>query len=242
MPHLSPGLDFLIEQVRRTLFSFGATLSISSLLCALTVAVGFFVWQRVKRGRRIRLRTILHALFPSRILRSRSNQVDIGYLLFSVFVFGLTFGWAILSYQFVSNAIIAGLVALFGPTTSAALPVLVSRAAITVMLFLAYELGYWLDHWLKHRVPFLWEFHKVHHSAEVLTPLTNFRIHPIDMLVFANILALSTAIANGFGHYLFGDTTYQYALGDTNIILVLFIHAYVHLRRIRQAQCCRGTD
>ena len=42
-------------------------------------------------------------------------------------------------------------------------------------------------------------------------------------LIFANILAISTAIANGFSNYVFGDTSYQYALSDTNIILVLFI-------------------
>ena len=98
------------------------------------------------------------------------------------------------------------------------------------MLFLAYELGYWFNHWLSHRVPLLWEFHKVHHSAEVLTPLTNFRVHPVYTWVFANILALSAAIANGFANYMFGETTYQYAFADSNIILVLFIHAYVHLQ------------
>ena len=98
------------------------------------------------------------------------------------------------------------------------------------MLFLAYELGYWFNHWLSHKVPLLWEFHKVHHTAEVLTPLTNFRVHPVYAFVFANILAFSTAVASGLGHYLFGDTAYQYALADTNIILVLFIHAYVHLQ------------
>jgi sterol desaturase/sphingolipid hydroxylase (fatty acid hydroxylase superfamily) len=29
---------------------------------------------------------------------------------------------------------------------------------------------------------------------------------------------------------MFGETTYQYALADSNIILVLFIHVYVHLQ------------
>ncbi len=230
MQHLSPSFDFLFDHIRRLLFGFGAQLSLTSLLCALIIAAGFFAWQRHKRGRRVRLRTLLRALFPRRMLRHPSNQADIGYLLFSVFVFGLVFGWAILSYQFVGNAIIAGLVALFGPATPSTLPVFVARAAITVMLFLAYELGYWFNHWLSHKVPILWEFHKVHHTAEVLTPLTNFRVHPIYMLMFANILALSAAVANGIGHYLFGDTAYQYALNDTNIILVLFIHAYVHLQ------------
>jgi sterol desaturase/sphingolipid hydroxylase (fatty acid hydroxylase superfamily) len=64
----------------------------------------------------------------------------------------------------------------------------------------------------------------------VLTPLTNFRVHPVYTWIFANILAFSAAIANGLGHYMFGNTAHQYALADTNIILVLFIHAYVHLQ------------
>ena len=109
------------------------------------------------------------------------------------------------------------------------------------MLFLAYELGYWFNHWLSHKVPVLWEFHKVHHTAEVLTPLTNFRVHPVYAWVFANILAFSAAVANGFGNYMFGDTAYQYAINDTNIILVLFIHAYVHLQHSHMWISFRGV-
>jgi sterol desaturase/sphingolipid hydroxylase (fatty acid hydroxylase superfamily) len=41
-------------------------------------------------------------------------------------------------------------------------------------------------------------------------------------------------------HYLFGDTAYQYALNDTNIILVLFIHAYVHLQHTHMWISFRG--
>ena len=104
------------------------------------------------------------------------------------------------------------------------------RAADHVMLFLAYELGYWLNHYLSHRIPFLWEFHKVHHSATVLTPLTNFRVHPVYMCIFLNILALFIGTANGFGDYIFGQTTHQYVLSENNIILVFFIYLYVHLQ------------
>ncbi len=158
-----------------------------------------------------------------------------------MFVFSLAFGWAVLSYQFVSNGIIARLVALFGPVTPSALPPYVTRAIITAMLFLAYELGYWFNHWLSHKVPLLWEFHKVHHSAEVLTPLTDFRVHPVYTWIFANILAFSAAVANGLGNYLFGDVAYQYAFADTNIILVLFIHAYVHLQHSHMWISFRGV-
>lgn len=228
--NFSAGLDFFLGQSQRLLFSLGSSLSLTSLGAALIVATVFFVTKRLKRGRRVRPRTILRALFPRRIVHSRSNEADIGYLFFNVFVFGIVFGWSVLSYQSLSNGIIAVLGAMFGMPAPSALPVWASRAVITVMLFLAYELGYWFNHWLSHKVPLLWEFHKVHHTAEVLTPLTNFRVHPVYGFVFANIIAFSTAVASGLGHYMFGDATYQYALADTNIILVLFIHAYVHLQ------------
>ena len=226
----SSGIAFFFGQVNRLLFSLGSHFSLTSLLAALAVAALFLGYQRRKRGRRVRLRTIARALFPRRIMSHRSNQADIFYLFFNVFMFSILFGWAVLSYQFVSNGLIAGLVFLFGPLQPTTLSPLITRAVITVMLFLAYELGYWFNHWLSHKVPFLWEFHKVHHTAEVLTPLTNFRVHPVYGWIFANILAFSAAVANGFGHYMFGEIAYQYAISDTNIILVLFVHAYVHLQ------------
>jgi sterol desaturase/sphingolipid hydroxylase (fatty acid hydroxylase superfamily) len=237
---LSAGIGFFFGRLSTLLLSLGSQFSLTSLAAALLFSVLYFAWRRAKRGRRIRWRTIARALFPKRILRSRSNQADIGYLLFNVFVFGVVFGWAVLSYQFISNGIIAGLIALVGPVTPSTLPVYLTRSIITMMLFLAYEFGYWFNHWLSHKVPVLWEFHKVHHTAEVLTPLTDFRIHPVYAWIFANILALSAAIANGFGNFMFGETAYQYALSDTNIILVLFIHTYVHLQHSHMWISFRG--
>ena len=230
MPNLSPGLLYFWNQLTHLLFSVGSHFSFTSLGAALLISIAFYASKRIARGRRIRPRTIARALFPKHIVHNPSNYADIGYLLFNVFVFGIVFGWAVLTYQAITNGIIDGLVAVFGKPSASTLPELVTRSIVTVVLFLAYELGYWFNHWLSHRVPLLWEFHKVHHSAEVLTPLTNFRVHPIYAWVFANILALSAAIANGFANYLLGKTGYQYALSDTNIILVFFIHTYVHLQ------------
>ncbi|MBV9557378.1 MAG: sterol desaturase family protein [Pseudolabrys sp.] len=227
---LSPGFIYFWQQLIKLLFSLGSHFSFTSLGAALLLATAYYAWKRLRRGRKLRARTLMRALFPKRIVHSPSNAADIGYLFFNVFVFGVVFGWAVLTYQTVTNGIIGALVASFGRPSPSALPDIVSRSVITVMLFLAYELGYWFNHWLSHRVPVLWEFHKVHHSAEVLTPLTNFRVHPVYTWVFANILAFSAAVANGIANYMFGETAYQYALSDSNIILVFFIHLYVHLQ------------
>ena len=94
------GFSFFFGQIGRLLFSLGSHFSLTSLGAALAFSTLFFAWQRLKRGRRIRLCTLWRALFPRHIVTSKSNQADVGYLFFNVyvFVFGarepLTFGFA----------------------------------------------------------------------------------------------------------------------------------------------------
>jgi len=229
-----------VRHLYDVLFSVGSQYSITSLACALLIAAGFLVLRRWKSRRTVRARALIRALFPRRILRSPSTVADIGWFLFNTFVYAGIFGMMAVSYQFLTNAVIGGLVFAFGTPSPSVLPEFVVRGAITLMLFLAYELGYWTDHFLKHRIPFLWELHKVHHSAEVLTPLTSARMHPFDTFVFGNIVAIVAALTSGVANYVFGDTSYQYALSGTNIILVLFIHGYVHLQHSHMWIAFRG--
>lgn len=57
--------------------------------------------------------------------------------------------------------------------------------AFTLCLFLLDDFArYWL-HRLMHRLPALWYFHAVHHSARTLTPLTVLRAHPVEVLLFS---------------------------------------------------------
>ncbi len=226
----SPGIAYFFGRLSAAFLAPGSHISLFSLAGALFLALAVLAIRRYRRGRRIRLRPLLRALFPKRIVMSRSSLADVGYLYFNLFLFGLIFGWALLSYETLSRGVAGMLTTTFGPLPPAPLPGFVSRSIITVMLFLAYELGYWLNHYLSHRIAFLWEFHKVHHSATVLTPLTNFRVHPVYMCIFLNILAVSIGLANGVGDYLLGQPAAQYGLSETNLILVVFIYVYVHLQ------------
>jgi len=227
---LSPGIAYFFGQLSKAFLAPGSHVSLLSLVSAFVIAAGVLAARRRRKGRRVRARTLLRALFPRRIVRSRSSLADLGYFYFNLFLFGIVFGWALVSYETVSRSTVHLLTAAFGALPPAPLPVLVSRSIITVMLFLAYEFGYWLNHYLSHRIRFLWEFHKVHHSATSLTPLTNFRVHPVYMCIFLNILALCIGLAAGAGDYLLGQPAAQYGVSETNIVLVFFIYVYVHLQ------------
>jgi sterol desaturase/sphingolipid hydroxylase (fatty acid hydroxylase superfamily) len=122
------------------------------------------------------------------------------------------------------------LVTAFGARQPTSISEVYSIGILTLALFLAYELSYWLDHYLSHKVPFLWEFHKVHHSAEVLSPLTNFRVHPVDTLVFYNITALVMGATGGLVNYWLGKTTQQFTIANSNILTLIFFFLIGHLQ------------
>jgi sterol desaturase/sphingolipid hydroxylase (fatty acid hydroxylase superfamily) len=220
----------VLYRVTGPFLSFGSMFSLTSLACALGIAVALIALRLRRRQRRIRLRVIMRALFPRRITFHASTGIDLSYLVFNTFIFGAMFGWALFSFRAISNGTISILTSAFGTPAATALPEFATRAMLTVVLFLAYEICYWLYHYLCHRVPFLWEFHKVHHSANVLTPITAFRVHPVDTWLFANMMSVVVGAANGVANYAVGTTVYHYVLTDTNLILVVFIHVYVHFQ------------
>jgi sterol desaturase/sphingolipid hydroxylase (fatty acid hydroxylase superfamily) len=100
----------------------------------------------------------------------------------------------------------------------------------TILQVLAVDLGYWVVHLAFHRIPSLWEIHKVHHSAEVMTPLTWGRQHPIEWIAFANISGLGLGSAYGITYWLFGKSAAPFELFHINILLLLFFATTHHLR------------
>ena len=208
----------------------GSSISLVSLACALVIAAAYVVVRRRGRGRRAGPRLILRALLPRRFVSSPSGRADVGFFLFNTFAAGILFGWAILSTHAVSVFVHGGLVRAFGETRPAPLPAWASSAAMTLILFLAYELGYWVDHYLKHRIPLLWEFHRVHHTAEHLSPLTNFRVHPVDSVLFLNSLALFIGAAHGAATWGLGAPAQAILLSGTNALTLAFLFLLVHLQ------------
>ena len=88
---------------------------------------------------------------------------------------------------------------------------------------------YWLHRFL-HTIPFLWEFHKVHHSAKVLTPITFYRVHPIENFLFGLRYSLSAGFVTGVFIYFFGAMIDIYMVFGVNVFLFLFSTLGANLR------------
>ena len=81
----------------------------------------------------------------------------------------------------------------------------VITAVYTLTLFIAWDASRFILHWFMHRVPALWAFHQVHHSAERLTPLTFHRIHPVESALYRLRGGLVTGVVAGGFYWLFRD-------------------------------------
>ena len=241
--HLLPVLQSLTQTgwhaLRDLFLAPGSSISLQSLACAFCIAALFLVLKR--KGRRVRLAVLIRALLPKRMATSASGKADIGFFVFNVCLASVLFGWAILSNHQISLLTHAAMAGVFGEGHGPLLAPWISSAILTVGLFLAYELGYWVDHYLSHKIPFLWAFHRVHHTAQQLSPLTNFRVHPVDSVVYLNILALFTGATNGVLTYVLGEQVKPFALAGSNVILLALLFLLIHLQHSHIWIATRGV-
>jgi sterol desaturase/sphingolipid hydroxylase (fatty acid hydroxylase superfamily) len=220
----------IVTPITDLLFSPGSVMSVYALAFALTLSFAFLAFRQKRRRGRVRLQAIGHAILARHIIFHRSTLADLCYLVFGLLTLGVLLGWAVVSASTISDFVEAFLLGHLGAHTPLAAPDFVLGAIMTVLLFLAYELGFFIDHSLKHRIPALWELHKTHHSAEVLTPLTNFRVHPIDSLILANNLALVIGLVGGLAKYAIGKHVEVIALDGKNILMILYIYLAAQLQ------------
>lgn len=95
-------------------------------------------------------------------------------------------------------------------------------ASFTTALFLLDDFTRFFLHYILHKVPFLWHFHKVHHSAKVLTPFTVYRSHPVESYLYACRMALASGVAVGSCYYVFGPNLAMYDVVGANIFVFAF--------------------
>lgn len=177
------------------------------------------------------MRAIMRAAFAKKTLMLRASFLaDVKLFVLSVVLMPAVVGAMVISLDTVSTSVNLMLTRAFGSIEPFPCCGFQMKLVSTLILFLAYEIGYYVDHYLKHRVSFLWELHKLHHTADVLTPLTNFRNHPIDSIVFGYMLAFFIGGASGVLEWLEGQKAEFFSFGGKNLFFMVFLWTIGHLQ------------
>lgn len=178
------GIDSIFNPQKRVYWLY--------LLSALAIVT---VWLVLKRQS-------FASIFNKNIWWHPSARLDYLYFIFaSVIKLSLILPW-MLSINEVTFFVLQGMQSVFGYQTKLNINHTALMYFYTFSLFFVSDFSrYWL-HRLLHKIPFLWAFHKVHHSAEVLTPITFYRVHPVENILFGLRYALVAGGVTGiFAHY-----------------------------------------
>ena len=206
------GLDYFVTSHQRIYLPY--------LVSALVIA---YIYVRLYPHQR-------HKLFSKQIWWHDSARLDYQYFVLVSLIKAFVIMPLILSSKEVSLWLTLSLQNSLGYMEAVTL----SKSSVvlfyTLTLFVVGDLTrYWL-HRLLHTMPALWEIHKVHHSAEVLNPLTFYRVHPLENVLFGLRYALSAGIVTGVFIYLVGARIGLVQIMGANLFVFLFGMAGANLR------------
>ena len=157
-----------------------------------------------------RVRSFLKFCFPRAVYLHRSALVDYQVFIMNRAIAPLTGLLPVLGIATVAAVVNGQLVGTLGQRDPLFASGVWTNLAFTLGILLVTDLTIFLNHAAHHFVPVLWAFHRVHHSAEVLTPVTLYRNHPFYEVVKASIGGVIGGLFQGFVFYFFFG---QVALG-----------------------------
>lgn len=141
----------------------------------------------------------LEIIFPWRKNQPRIRKdfwLDMFYMFFNFFLFSLVV------YNAFSNVFVTlfnDFLASFGITNLVAIEVdALPNWTQYLLLFVIADFIQWWTHVLLHRVPALWEFHKVHHSVEQMGFAAHLRYHWFETILYKSIQYIPLSMI-GFG-------------------------------------------
>jgi sterol desaturase/sphingolipid hydroxylase (fatty acid hydroxylase superfamily) len=173
--------------------------------------------------------SVFRFVFPAKIYKSDSfkNDLIIVSFLFLFYSVVLSLFAGIESKMIVGKLVgfitkSAGeneVLAPYKATVSAGLGV---HLFFTFLVILAYDFGFTLMHYAYHRVPFLWNLHKVHHSAEHLTPFTVMRFHLGEYIPMKIVEGLCIGSIFGIFYFILPQGLDLYKIFGLSIFGILF--------------------
>ena len=154
-----------------------------------------------------------YKLFSKTYWLNSSILIDLKILLFNRFVKAILIlpieSLVIFSFTKQLLTSIDGAV-LFQPLWSESLKLLV----FSLSFFIFDDLLKFFQHMMMHKIPLLWSFHRVHHSAHTLNPLTLYRVHIVEVVISSFRRAFGTITISVAFLFLTGEfITYYEILG-----------------------------
>lgn len=211
------------------LFDPAERLSLYYQLTALLFAVGVYVFSRAQTGN-LHPVGLVRWLLPRENLTHPSAVTDYGFFVASKILSAAIYGSILISSAFWHETVLDLMTSVFGPPGPGVEPSMRIALACTLLVVLVLDATLWWVHYLFHVVPVLWQFHKVHHSAEVMTPITAARMHPVEEVFDSLVSGFTTGVTIGLLKYFLGLGAQLIQIFELNLFFFLFLVVAFNLR------------
>lgn len=161
---------------------------------------------------------LLQWLFPKSIYTHRSNLLDIKlFIINRLMTVSGVFGALVFS-PVIAYIVLSGLSGDTQAADQAASKSWKTSAIATVVIVVSIDFCKYWAHRVLHQWSFLWPFHAVHHSAEVLTPLTLARAHPFEIVVRNFVISVVVGFVQGVLLFVLAGEVGLITIGGANAI------------------------
>lgn len=168
--------------------------------------------------------------FSSKLWLHPSSKLDYYYFILSYFIKTVMIIPIIISAKTIAFFISKSMYYQFGFNQIQTISYENILILYTISLFIVSDFTrYWLHRFL-HTIPLLWEFHKVHHSAKVLNPLTFYRVHPVESILFGLRYSFAIGFVTGIFVYFFGSKIGLVEILGANAFIFVFSMIGANLR------------
>lgn len=142
--------------------------------------------------------------------------LDTFYMFFNFFLFRVILFAALIKVTYTSFVWFLGLFGYVKGTYLIDLSEMHWFGQLVLYFFIA-DFVQWLVHVMLHRVPFLWKFHKVHHSVKEMGFAAHLRYHFVENIVYTPAKYIALALIFGFSlKYAFYVHYLTVAIGHLN--------------------------
>ena len=162
-------------------------------------------------------------IFDKRIWFSESSLADFKIILINRIV--MSAGAAAVVSQLTISTLLYDLLhkqTLIQPLAFHATSASMVAILFTTFFFIFDDFSRFFVHRLMHKIPFLWAFHQVHHSAETMTPFTIFRTHPVEGIVFILRTSIVQGVVISVFIFLFGTKVDLVTVFGASVGVVIF--------------------
>ncbi|PKA15844.1 sterol desaturase family protein [Leptospira haakeii] len=197
------------------------------ILSSILITLLLILWRSWKE-KGFRSKDYLRENLSKKIWLHKSAVLDYKYYLINTFLFALFFSYFVISGAGVSSVVSGFLFKIFGEMNHTYSSGTFFILIYSILFWLANDFGRFFAHWLLHKT-FLWEFHKLHHSAKVLNPLTVYRVHPVEAILVNSLGAFCSGIVTGLAVFLFPNGINMLSFLGVNTGIFVF-NLYANLR------------